>query len=634
MTKNNSTPETTEAPAIKSLTWWRKKIFSKETIVLLAKLGVLSVAGSLAMTFVYIRQYGGTDEAMEFINSHQAIVGYTTLIMTLITFFLWGLIGSTTWTIGIYSILLIVIMFINEEKMRSRNIPFTVEDLAMSTEAGSLMDMVDRHALKLALLSIVGIIVLCTVIKIFAKYIPQHKPQRRYKWGARLAMVLISGNLLAINTHFLRTEASKIGNGVIVDIDWLASRIDFTNLYHNFKDNGYIVGTITTLQSEFTTMPDDYSQKRIDEIVQKYSKLAAEKNQAKKNISDEKINIIYVMSESFIDPYDTKSVYNFSGDPMPYTRQIMAKHSSGRTTVSEFGGGTANVEFEALTGFTNKFLTAVPYTNIINRNTNTPSIAKVLNSTGYTSTAIHPYKFGMYNRNAVYPNLGFSDFIHDQGRMSIRDKEDSMPYLSDESAFKETIKTITESEGADFIHLVTMQNHMPYDSAYFKSINFQVSNELTPNDEFVNKWSGFFEGINRSDIALKNFLKDLDETGEKTMVVFWGDHWPGDGISNTVKDVDDEIVQHTPLFIYTNFESKKQDLGNMSLNLLQSKVFDQIDAKKSPFQYLLTELSKSNPELTSKKETPDTEVLREYELIQYDILAGKKWSLGDFYEVK
>ena len=94
--------------------------------------------------------------------------------------------------------------------------------------------------------------------------------------------------------------------------------------------------------------------------------------------------------------------------------------------------------------------------------------------------------------------------------------------------------------------------------------------------------------------------------------------------------------RRTPLFIYSNFEKEKQDLGTSSLIYNQLLVLNSINAKLSPFQFLLADLREKYPALTKQfvDSNENSEILKDYEMIEYDILNGKKYSLGDFYKIK
>ena len=235
----------------------------------------------------------------------------------------------------------------------------------------------------------------------------------------------------------------------------------------------------------------------------------------------------------------------------------------------------------------------------------------------------------MYKRNVAYPNLGFDNFL-DSTKLP-EEKIDNSAYSSDESAFNRIFDALKSSNSPDFIHLVTMQNHMPYTENTYNSKNFPIKN-ISGGDDEAKYWETYLEGINKSDQALEKFIEKIQNFNEKTIVVFWGDHWPGIASAFLNKEDLKNSTQNTPLFIYSNFETEKKDIGTTSLNYLQTKILERANVKLSPFQYLLLDTAKENPALTKKIKTNQSQALKDYELIEYDILAGSKYSLGDFFK--
>lgn len=600
---------------------------NQKNLAFIIKIAAILIAGWLSVFYVFWRQFGW-DGAFTFIVEHPEIYGYSVLIMSIVAILFFGIVGSTAWSIGIFYSVISIIMFINDEKIRSRNVPFLPEDLTMSSEAGTLKDLVNWGNLMLTVLLIIAILVVSFWLNKNIKKIPHYNFSKKYRLLAQIIIVGASGTLLAFNTAFLRTQL--YGKGTFIKVDWLNSNIDFTDTKYNYDSNGYIVSTISAFQNSAPQKPDGYSKDAIKKIIDKYSKVASAENANREKLSTDSPNIIFIMSESFVDPAKIKNFYDYGKhDPIPYTREILKKYTSGRTATAEYGGGTANVEFEAVTGLSNYFLNSVPYTTLLPSNPQAPSLAKSLAKNGYSTTAIHPYNGTMYKRNVVYPNLGFKKFI-DISKFKNTSKIDNSKYISDEVAFDQVLAELKATKNKDFVHLVTMQNHMPYDSGTYSSNDFPVKN-IAGSDSEAKSWETYIQGINKSDTALKEFIKKLQTLNEKTIVVFWGDHWPGiaSALLNSNQKAD---AQSTPLFIYSNFNTEKKELNQISLNYLQVKIFDQIGAKLSPFQQLLLENSKKNPALTKKISPQDTQELKDYEMIEYDILSGKKYSTGSFYE--
>lgn len=599
---------------------------------------LISIAVNSIIMVIYVTawQYANFNEILDFLVNKQPIVIFNLIIVFSVITLTIGLIGDWVVSIGLLYAVITGVMFANGEKMKSRNTPLLPEDFAMAGEAGSLSSMVNPISLVLIILLIIIIIVSSFYISKRIKKRFNLDFAKKYTRILRLCLVLASATTLVYQTDFLRNQTS----GNYMKIDFLQTEINAYNQEENYRTNGFIVGTIFNIQPKKMSEPENYSKESIQKIMDKYTKLADQGNEDKKNLKDENINIVFVMSESFIDPSLAKNVYDYGQtDPIPNTRKILQENSSGWAASSEYGGGTANVEFEALTGFSNYFLNTIPYSGFVSHISNFPSAVSFYNQNGYISTALHPYGKTMYKRDLVYPNLGFSTFkgLDD---FKYTEKIDNSQYVSDQASFDQVLYELKNQSSSQFIHLVTMQNHMPYDASVYAENNFKVSGHENDRTD-ADKIETYLTGINKSDQAMANFINELNKTEEKTVVAFWGDHWPGI-YGEAFNEGDDGMnIHRTPLFIYKNFETESSDkngnLGTMSLNYLTPTILSELDVKMSPYQYMLLNVKDDYPALTKDfvKTGEKAQVLKDYELTEYDILTGKKWSLdSDFYESK
>lgn len=610
----------------------KKVIKTKRFFVIFSALCIFWF-GKFATTYVFSWQYNSWNEAYSFQKNSPEIAAFSAFIMIWLAVLFVGIFRN--WRIGLGALysLITIIMYINAEKMASRNTPFMPEDLAMSSEAGGLTSMINPQRFFSMIFALLIIFAITFFANKISKKIWNFKVSKRYLAILQILLIISSSTILFYHTEYIRTQLTD--KGTTVKVDWLKTEIDFTNPTWNYKVNGFILGTVSNLQSKTQKQPENYSKAEISKIVEKYKKIAQEQNKEKFSAGDEKVNIVYVMSESFIDPSLAKHLYNYGeADPILETRNIMNSQTSGWAASSEYGGGTANVEFEALTGLSNFFINEIPYTNLVPSNSSVPSIVKFLKNNGYSTTALHPYVRTMYKRDKVYPNLGFENYKSAEN-FDYTDKIDNSPYISDESAFKQVLSELKNSKNPAFIHLVTMQNHMPYAENEYNENSFSVVAENGANTNDISSIKTYLEGISKSDEAMKNFINELKNLNEKTIVVFWGDHWPGIYGDMFEKELSKNDIRRTPMFIYSNFEKGKTDLGTASLNYTQESVLESANLKMSPFQYLLSEVRKKYPALTKQfiKNSENSEILKEYELIEYDILSGKKYSLEQgFFE--
>lgn len=299
-------------------------------------------------------------------------------------------------------------------------------------------------------------------------------------------------------------------------------------------------------------------------IVEMATKYANKSTQAEQSAAND-VDIVFVLSESFTDPLLFKDYYPLSRDPIPFTRQLMADYPSTWLNVSEYGGGTANVEFEALTGLSSVFDYGTSFYNAsLSKRTNFPSLVQNLKDRGYQTSALHAYYEEMYKRNLVYPNIGFEEFTGVES-MKYTDMLEDNQFVSDQAIFRELIERLDQkSDQAKFEFVITMQNHVPYDALYDLGERFQIQ------DGEEKHWflENYLRGLEYTDQALQELVAKLDKRERKTLVFFWGDHLPGYGVFQAVKDNDPELSQKVPLIIYSNFDLPEINLAEISPNYL------------------------------------------------------------------
>ena len=613
-----------------------KKIIQSKVTFLIFSTICIYLLGAFLAKYILNLQFGGWEKANEFLSKNPKIAEYSQIITILVSFLFVGIFRNWRISMGVLFSLATIVMYINTEKMASRNTPFLPEDLAMSGEAGGLASMINLERFLNMLFTISIIIIITIIVNKISKKIWHFKFSKKQKIAIfipQIALILICAHFLNLHTLEIRNLSGK---GTFIKVENLETSIDFTDQAYNYRTNGFILATISNLQTKTQKQPEGYSKEAVQKIVQKYQKIAEENNKNRKKLSDKKVNVVYVMSESFIDPKLGKHLYDYGNkESIPYTQEIKKSQSSGWAASSEYGGGTANVEFEALTGLSNFFLNSIPYTSIVSANKDTPSIVKNFNENGYKTIAMHPYNRNMYRREVVYPNLGFQEYKSADGFKN-NSKIDNSKYISDESAFNEALAELKNSQKPEFIHLVTMQNHMPYEENAYSEHNFNVNAKNGANPENAKTVQAYLEGISRSDKAMKNFLSEIEKINEKTIVVFWGDHWPGIYGEMFEKELNKNDIRRTPLFVYSNFKKEKQDLGTSSLIYNQILALNAFHSKLSPFQYLLSDLREKYPALTKQfvKTDEKSDILKDFEMIEYDILSGNKYSLGDFYKIK
>ncbi|WP_155286995.1 LTA synthase family protein [Lacticaseibacillus zhaodongensis] len=584
-------------------------------------------------------------------NPHLSVLGYTVmtlvpnmLVGTLILLIIyWILLGLTDryWLSLITTLTLQTIFVIaNRVKIVYRNEPIVPSDIAELKAGGQLVKMVPAWLLVAALIGIVAIVLLIVFIERRA----QRAEQTRLTGIAKLLVALVAGaGLFTMNQHYSYWR-NLTDSGHIVMAN--------NNQLRFAQWNGPILQFLSSIDVHAMAQPQGYSKAAIRRIVNKYSQQAALANQSRPNLP-QKTTVIFNLSESFADPTRIPGV-KISQDPMPHIRRLMQANTSGSLMSFGYGGGTADMEYMSLTGLsTGNFDSALntPYTQLVPRLKANPNVG---NDFDY-ATAVHPYTGSFYNRPQVYQRFGFNKFIYLGSKYKIIDKHrlGSSPYLSDTTAYANALRQVHARRGGQFLNLITIQNHMPFNGWYSKGVTAKTTSAtLSARQQQIETYA---RGVHYTDQAAAAFKKQIDKINKPIVWVFYGDHLPGiyPGITDTV------LLHRTDYFVYANKYARahgalgKQHGGVIGTNDLIALAYKQGGLKLNAYNALLTAVNAKLPAMWTKvansstnsttgirfvKDDNRTElypqlskaqkaVLHDYQLIQYDIAAGKQYSV-------
>lgn len=427
------------------------------------------------------------------------------------------------------------------------------------------------------------------------------------------------------------------------------------------RDYGYLLYFTANAGKATVREPAGYSVEKVDGLLSKYAKeYDTEANTAEastdstgttKNPASQNPNIIIVMNESFAD-LQVLGEFHTSADVMPFYHSLKENTIKGYAQSSVYGGYTANSEFEALTGCTKKFLPGNPYLQYIDGYL--PSLITSLKEQGYeNATAVHPYNPSGYNRNRVYPLLGFDRFL------SLKDfsaKELVRSYVGDRENYQKLFELYESKEkGVPLcIFNVTMQNHNPYTDADYIFEN-PVQVDSFPATISANQYLSLMK---MSDDALKELITYFKEAEEPVAILFFGDHQPHlkdsfyQNVMGSVPDLftDKQVMQKylIPFFIWANYDIPEKEIERTSINYLGPMLLETAGLKLTAFQKYLLGLQKKLPSVSANgyydqegnlyndkylAEGEPAALLREYEMIQYNYLFGGKGRLSKYFHI-
>ncbi len=453
--------------------------------------------------------------------SHNAFVMYAPLQILNILFYyvlfigLFFIIGRAAWAYVIGLILVMGVGIANYYTVCFRSSPILPWDL-MSLETAFSVTNNYKFSIEPRMLVVsLGFVLLM----LLATRLQVHMPKLNWKRAVRRLI----GSALCVGCIFIMIFA--------LQVDSVKKYLDLEETLftpnHLYKTNGFVVSFLYNLQYIDVKEPKNYSVEAVEDIMNRYIQKDDETTETLD--ADEKPNVIVIMNEAFSD-LAVLGDFETNQDYMPFIHNLTEDAVKGNMYVSVKGGNTANSEFEFLTGNTMAFLPqgSVAYQQFVHDAT--PSLASWMGSLGYETAGLHPYYASGWDRDEVYPFLGFdtSAFLYDfKNRKMIR------KYVSDETAYKKIIDMYEDKAEGErlFAFEVTMQNHGGYYQDYDNfehTISLEFEADTQSAQHYTEQYLSLIKESDRAFEELVNYFKAQDE---KTVVVMFGDHQPADLIA-------------------------------------------------------------------------------------------------------
>jgi len=564
----------------------------------------------------------------------------------------------------------------NSIKVQLRNEPIIPADLTFISggDTGSIMSFVPKSSQTFVNGAITFVIWFAIII--FALFVLDGR--RRFihcSWRRPIANVKnIVGNVFRIlaailSVVLLSTYVIGLGTPGSGTYKWAKDNGYAPQLWDAFGDaraNNPATTFLSLSKVKAMDKPDNYSQKTMESLAKKYAKEAQAINQTRPNkLTDN--TVIMILSETFSDPARVPGV-SFTLDPIPNIRNVKNTTTSGLMLSPGYGGGTANIEYQALTGlnlanFNDSLI--VPYQQLVPNQNNPYSFNQIwMEKYGKNaSTAVHPFQQSMYLRNINYKKFGFSYLYTLDSKIPLEHTGciDRSPYVSDSEAYQSILGLIDKQQNwksSQFLQLVTMQNHLPYGDYYdnneFSDAN--ISEDLSDGERWnINTYT---KGINWTDQETADFLNQLDQINKPITVIFYGDHLPGIYDTADMDKNNKTVLHETDYFIWSNSASPSHDTkvnpittAYTSSNYFMPLAAEHLNAKVSPYLAMLTELQQEVPAMSrviganggigqgkatyldyagnnikaTALSTRAKKLLEDYKLIQYDQTVGKDY---------
>lgn len=537
------------------------------------------------------------------------------LIMALLLF----LFGKLKTALRCQTILFMIIGLANYYVLEFRSAPIMPWDILSIGTAASVANNFKYTLSKETVFVLIGFVIL---ILLESKVTLELKKD----WRIRVGGVLASFALLWGFTAMLHQD-STVARFKLYDKLFTPTVMS--------KRDGTAVAFLMELKYIVVEKPDGYNKEDAAALLASYDTGDTES-------AAHTPNIIVIMNEAFSD-LSVLGDFETNEDYMPFLHSLMQEGTpntiSGHLNVSVLGGNTANTEFEFLTGNTMAFLPqgSVAYQQYVKNNDY--SIATYLKSKGYDTIAMHPYNASGWDRDKVYPLLGFDTFY------SLKDWVNPVKirkYVSDQSCYDKIIELYEQKDANTpfFLFNVTMQNHSSYSEEY-DNFHPDITVEGTSSKILPN----YLSLIKLSDQALENLIEYFSQADEDTIIVFFGDHQPSNSVAapvwkingrsgDSLTEEEEALRYKVPFIIWANYDIEAASNVETSANYLGGHVLRAAGLPLYDYRNYLSQLEGQYPVLTAIRaenaqgiSTPVKDVkstLQDYMTLQYYNIFSQK----------
>ena len=485
-------------------------------------------------------------EAWDYMTGKPLVFAYNTMFIftTMLIVYLfhrrcfWRVVVSVFWLfLGIVNCILLM----------NRVTPFTGPDLHMLTDGIAIMQKyLPFYGVVIGCI-LIGIVVLGLLILLVKG--PKYEQKIKYRYVIPL---VIAGFVAFGGVTQLALEKRVLSNY-------------FGNIAFAYEDYGYPYCLATTIFNTGISEPRDYSEDEINRIEKTESNLPKTKEDGKRP------NILFLQLESFFDP-TLVNYLDISEDPIPNFRKLMKEYSSGYYKVPSVGAGTANTEFETITGMSLHYFGPgeYPYKSIL-KETTCESVPYVLKNLGYSTHAVHNNEANFYGRRSVFPNLGFDTFTSEE-YMADENLQNPLGWVKDSVLTDEIIKCLDSTDSPDYVYTISVQGHGDYPSEPILD-NPSITVSGSPTDELNCKWEYYVNQIHEMDQFVKELTDALADYPEDVILVMYGDHLPTMGL--TVEDLKNKYLFQTEYVIWDNMGLTKKD-ENLASYQIAAEVLDRV----------------------------------------------------------
>ncbi len=478
--------------------------------------------------------------------------------------------------------------------LMNRQSPFTASDFAILP---SVLEIFTKYLTVFQIILIViGLIAVITGLVFLWIKCPKREVMPKKGWIA----LGVTAAVTAATVHL------SIVFGIVTT--------EYGTLLEAYYDSGFPYSFSRSVVCRGISEPNEYSKADVDEVLAELDDMDELTVEPFGN-SDGQPDVIFVQLESFFDINAVKGV-TLSEDPIPCFTELKQNYPTGYMKVPLIGSGTANTEFEVLTGMNIDYFSPGEYPFIAKLDDDgfaCDSLARVFKEYGYTTHAMHNNTGTFYNRYKVYPNLGFDSFTPIEYMYDV--EYNPLDWAKDMVLIDEIQKCLDSSEGSDLIFTVTVQPHGAYPTEQTGEYPITVSGLPDDDTERYHMFSYYVNQIKETDDFIRALTEHFSKVDKDTVIVFYGDHLPD--LKMEESDLSRGDMYSTEYVIWSNYGLGNKDAAPETLEAYQlsSYVLSLFYVEGNIMNQIHTLYKDGDPERYD-------EVMR---LIEYDALYGEKY---------
>lgn len=375
----------------------------------------------------------------------------------------------------------------------------------------------------------------------------------------------------------------------------------FGNIAFAYEDYGFPYCFLSGCFNVGIDKPGAYSERTIEQIVQSGSCKRIETDSSKRP------NIIVIQLESFFDPAEVRWLKT-DKEPCETFRTLRKEYSSGYVRVPSVGAGTANTEFEILTGMNMRYFGPgeYPYKSIL-KEVNCESAASALSNLGYATHALHNNGGNFYSRATVFDHIGFDDFTSKEFMNITGHTENG--WAQDSVLIDYMMHAMQQTPNSDFVFTITVQSHGNYpEEQVLEDPEIRITSLKEGAEPYA--WEYYVNMVYEVDRFLANLINEIEKMGEDTVLVLYGDHLPSLDLED--RDLFSPSVFNTEYVIWDNIGLEKKD-RNLTSYQLMAEVMDRVGFHTGTmFNY-------------QQNCSDKLRYLNDLKLLQYDLLYGEQY---------